>query len=386
MKVLLLSTYGVSLKLWEKLGLIDREISLYKQLLNKGVEFKLLTYGDNKDLEYNHLLNNISILPINKYINSRSSILSLFKSFLIPIKLKGVFKEIDIIKTNQVDGWWISLLAKFLYKKKIIIRAGYGWLGNYISRAKIHRNMSYLKYIFNYIFIFLFEYLAYRLADEIISTNKSDIQFMIKKFKLKKKIRKKIHLIPNFIDTNIFKPLELEKKNNHILFIGRLSLEKNLFNLFEAFKDLKNYTLHIIGIGPLKEELIVKAKEFGIKVNLLGKYPNNLLPEIINQYDLFILPSFYEGNPKVLLEAMSCGIACIGTNVRGINNIIKHNENGYLSEIYPSSIRNAILTLENDAVIREKLGKNARKFIINNYSLELVVNKEYLLYEQILRK
>ena len=83
---------------------------------------------------------------------------------------------------------------------------------------------------------------------------------------------------------------------------------------------------------------------------------------------------------------MSCGIACIGTNVRGINNIIKHNENGYLSEIYPSSIRNAILTLENDAVIREKLGKNARKFIINNYSLELVVNKEYLLYEQILRK
>ena len=386
MKVLLLSTYGVSLKLWEKLGLIDREISLYKQLLNKGVEFKLLTYGDNKDLEYNHLLNNISILPINKYINSRSSILSLFKSFLIPIKLKGVFKEIDIIKTNQVDGWWIALLAKFLYKKKIIIRAGYGWLRNYLSRAKIHRNMSYLKYIFNYIFIFLFEYLAYRLADEIISTNKSDIQFMIKKFKLKKKIRKKIHLIPNFIDTNIFNPLELEKKKNHILFIGRLSLEKNLFNLFEAFKDLKNYTLHIIGIGPLKEELIVKAKEFGIKVNLLGKYPNNLLPEIINQYNLFILPSFYEGNPKVLLEAMSCGIACIGTNVRGINNIIKHNENGYLSEIYPSSIRNAILTLENDAVIREKLGKNARKFIINNYSLELVVNKEYLLYEQILRK
>jgi len=386
MKVLLLSTYGVSLKLWEKLGLIDREISLYKHLIDKGVEFKLLTYGDNSDLEYNHLLNNISILPIKKYIKSRSIILSIFKSFLLPIKLKGVFKEIDIIKTNQVDGWWISLLAKILYKKKIIIRAGYGWLRNYVSKANIHRDMNYLKYIINYIFIFFLEFLAYRLADGIILTNKSDIKFIIKKFKLKKKTRKKIHLIPNFIDKNIFKPLELEKKNNHVLFIGRLSSEKNLFNLFQALKDLKKYTLHIIGIGPLKEDLKIKAEEFDINVNFLGRYPNNLLPEIINQYNIFILPSFYEGNPKVLLEAMSCGLACIGTNVRGIKDIIEHNKNGYLCEIYPNSIRNAILTLENNEIIREKLGKNARTFIINNYSLELVVNKEYRVYKQILRK
>lgn len=386
MKVLLLSTYGVSLKLWEKLGLIDREISLYKHLIDMGVEFKLLTYGDNRDLEYNHLLNNISILPINKYIKSRSIILSIFKSFILPIKLKCVFKEIDIIKTNQVDGWWVSLLAKFLYKKKIIIRAGYGWLRNYVSRANIHRDMNYLKYIINYIFIFFFEFLAYRLADGIISSNISDIQFIIKKFKLKKKTRKKIHLIPNFIDTNIFKPLYLEKKKTRILFIGRLSLEKNLFNLFQALKDLKKYTLDIIGIGHLKEDLKIKAKEFDIKVNFLGRYPNNLLPTIISQYNIFILPSFYEGNPKVLLEAMSCGIACIGSNVRGIKDIIEHNKNGYLCEISPISIRNAILTLENDEGMREKLGKNARTFIINNYSLELVVNKEYRVYKQVLRK
>ena len=386
MKVLLLSTYGVSLKLWEKLGLIDSEISLYKHLIDMGVEFKLLTYGDNRDLEYNHLLNNISILPINKYIKSRSIIISIFKSFILPIKLKGVFKEIDIIKTNQVDGWWVSLLAKFLYKKKIIIRAGYGWLRNYVSRANIHRDMNYLKYIINYIFIFFFEFLAYRLADGIISSNISDIQFIIKKFKLKKKTRKKIHLIPNFIDKNIFKPLYLEKKKNRILFIGRLSLEKNLFNLFQALKDLKKYTLDIIGIGHLKEDLKIKAKEFDIKVNFLGRYPNNLLPTIISQYNIFILPSFYEGNPKVLLEAMSCGIACIGSNVRGIKDIIEHNKNGYLCEISPISIRNAILTLENDEGMREKLGKNARTFIINNYSLELVVNKEYRVYKQVLRK
>ncbi len=385
MKVLLLFTYGVSLKLWDKLGLIDREISLYKHLYNKGVEFKLLTYGDNKDLEYNHFLENIRVLPINKYISSKNIILTILKSFFLPLKLRHEFKDFDIIKTNQVNGWWIALFAKIFYKKKIIIRAGYGWLRNYLSRAKIYRNMNYFKFIINYIFIFLLEFLAYKIADGIISTNKSDINFIKKTFKLKKKIRNKIHLIPNFVDKNIFKPIEIEKKKSHILFIGRLGLEKNLFNLFEALIDLKKITLDIIGSGHLKEELIAKTKEFDINVNFLGRYPNTQLPKIINQYNILILPSFYEGNPKVLLEAMSCGIACIGTNVRGIREIIIHNENGYLCEINPNSIKNAILKLENDRILRERLGRNARVFINNNYSLESIVNREYQIYKQILK-
>ena len=97
------------------------------------------------------------------------------------------------------------------------------------------------------------------------------------------------------------------------------------------------------------------------------------------------MPSIAEGNPKVLLEAMSCGIACIGSNIRGINNIIKHKENGFLCETDSISIRDAIVELYNDENLRNKIGKNARKFILDNCSLELITEKEYSFYQEILK-
>ena len=80
---------------------------------------------------------------------------------------------------------------------------------------------------------------------------------------------------------------------------------------------------------------------------------------------------------------MSCGISCIGTNVRGINNIIKHKENGYLCETDSISIRNAIILLYNDKKLRKKIGQEAREFIVNNCSLESIANKEFLLYKSL---
>ena len=97
------------------------------------------------------------------------------------------------------------------------------------------------------------------------------------------------------------------------------------------------------------------------------------------------MPSFSEGNPKALLEAMSCGIACIGTNVKGINNIINHKQNGYLCEKSSNSIKEAILTLYKDINLRKKIAENARKFILDNCSLNSIVQKEFLLYQEILR-
>jgi glycosyltransferase involved in cell wall biosynthesis len=225
------------------------------------------------------------------------------------------------------------------------------------------------------------------MADGIIVTGDYDIPFIVKCFKLKRKYKKnKIRLFYNFIDDILFKPTSYEKKDKHIIFIGRLSYEKNLFNLLEAFKELNGFVLDIIGTGPEEEKLKHKAKKLGINANFLGIIPNNEIPEKLNQYQIFILPSFSEGNPKALLEAMSCGVACIGTNVKGINNIIKHKQNGYLCEKSPISIKKAILNLYNDENFRKKLGKNARKFILDNCSLTSLVEKEYLFYQEILRR
>jgi glycosyltransferase involved in cell wall biosynthesis len=384
MKVLLTFTHDVSLEKWESDGIIYREVSLYKELSKKNVDVSFLTYGTNEDLKYSDLLGDIKVYPVFNYIKSKSWVLQLIKSLFIPLKLKNVIKEIDIIKTNQINGSWISCISKILFKKRIIIRSGFEWLYGHRTFFNKKGIKQYIKYLLRYVYIFIIELISYKMADRIIMTGDYDIPFIVKCFKLKRKLKKnKIRLFYNYIDENLFKPALEKKKDKHVLFIGRLSYEKNLFNLLEAFKELDGFVLDIIGTGPEEEKLKNKAKQIGINANFLGIIPNNEIPEKLNQYQIFILPSLSEGNPKALLEAMSCGVACIGTNVKGINNIIKHKQNGYLCEKTSNSIKEAILTIYRDINLRKKIEGNARKFILENCSLNSIVQKEFLLYQEI---
>ena len=386
MRVLLTFTYGVSLNDWNDRGIITHEISLYKKLTeNNKNKFHFLTFGTDNDYKYSDLLEEIEIIPVFDKITSRIPKFHFIKSLLLPIRLKKLLNDIDIIKTNQIRGSWIACIAKILFRKKIIIRGGYEWLSRYRDFANKNGIKLYLKYLINYTWIFLNELFAFRLADGIILTNKEDISFIVKCFKLKKKYKnRKIKFIINFVDTDVFKPLSVQKKEKHIIFIGNIKKVKNLENLCRAFKDLKGFCLDIIGNGPFTKRLMYMVKELDLNVNFLGTIPNNKIPEILNQYEILILPSYYEGNPKVLLEAMSCGIACIGSNIQGINSIIKHKENGYLCGTSYIEIRKAIEKLGADENLRSKLGKNARNYIIENCSLNSIAQQEYLFYRKVL--
>jgi len=384
MRILITFTYGVSLEKWFNTGIIYRELELYKRLSQKNVKYSLLTYGDLKDLNYTPILGDIKVIPVKKYITSKISHFKFLKTLILPIRLKHLFSRIDIIKTNQMEGILIACIAKLLFRKKLIVRCGYEWLRTYISNYKIKENKNYIKYVLRYIWMYMIEFISYKLADGIILTNKQDIQFIVKTFRLENK-KEKIKLFYNFINPDLFKPLALTKKDKTVLFIGRLTEEKNLFNLIKAFKGLNNFSLDIIGNGPLERKLLESARDHGVHVNFLGIFPNNKLPEIINQYPIYILPSFYEGNPKTLLEVMSCEVACIGTDVLGINNIIRHEINGFLCDTNPESIKSAILEVYKNKKLRDKISKNARKFILENCSLDLIASREYLFYKEILK-
>ncbi len=386
MKLLLTFTYGVSLQDWYNNGLLSREVSLYKRLSDKGVHINFLTFGDKNDLIHTNSLGKIKVIPIKKFLSSNIPKLHFIKSLFLPLKLKNEFNGVDIIKTNQLSGSWISCIAKLIYRKKLIIRGGFEKLNRRILFYKKKGIVNTIKYFIQYILIFIYELIAYKLADGIIFSNLQDINFIIRVFKLKKKYKqKKIRHIFNHVNTDLFRPINCPKKNKHILFIGRLEWEKNLFMLLDAIKNLEEFTLDIIGSGTYLEKLKEKVSNQKIKVNFLERIPNNKLPAIINQYQIFIIPSFYEGNPKVLLEAMSCGLSCIGSNIQGINNIIKHRENGYLCELSPKSIQNAIKYVYENKPLRRQMGNKARKFAINNCSLESIAQMEYVFYQEILK-
>jgi glycosyltransferase involved in cell wall biosynthesis len=364
-RLALFFTCGLSLKIWEDGGNLSREIKPYEELAKYLDKIYFFTYGDTHDRQYHRLL------PQDIRIFSARVVLpSTVYSLLLPFFYREEIRGADILKTNQMSGAWTAVLAKWLYRRKLVIRCGYEWLffSENQKRALWERKI-----------IYFIEEIAYRAADKIILTSKEDKKFVEDRFKVSSS---KIEVIPNYIDTELFRPLNIREETNGILFVGRLAEQKNLFNLIEAISGTA-LELVIIGSGSLKEELESFAKEKQVKLKLKGNIPNKKLPEELNKSEIFVLPSFYEGCPKTLLEAMACGLPCIGTNVEGIREIIKHRENGYLCAANSESIRKAICEVLEDKALREKIGQNARKTILENFSLDKVVEKEVEIYKSL---
>jgi len=364
MTLALFFTEGVSFKIWEKVGNLDREIKPYQELARYFDEILFLTYGGKDDLRYQDFLpENIKVLP------NKQKIPSLIYSFLFPFLHQKELRKVDIFKTNQMFGSWTAIMAKFLFRKKLIVRQGYQ-LSVFAPKKSIKR--------WKLLIIRFLEKLAYRKADAIIVTLKRDKKYIEEKYNI---LSEKIKYIPNYIDTELFKPLDVPKENR-ICFVGRLEKQKNLFNLIKAISGL-NIKLVIFGAGSLKKDLQDFSKQLKTDVEFKGNVSNKDLPKEFNKSKLFILPSLYEGCPKVLLEAMACRLPVIGADVYGINEIIKDKENGYLCGTDVLSISKAIIEVLNDKGLQEKLSKNARKTILQNFSLEKILEKEKNIYDNL---
>ena len=134
--------------------------------------------------------------------------------------------------------------------------------------------------------------------------------------------------------------------------------------------DLK---LTLVGEGKLRPELQETFPETDGRVRWEGNIPNHELPDYLNDATVFVLPSLYEGHPKVLIEAMACGVPVIGADSPGIRDLIVHRENGYLCGTDPDSIGHALEELLGDPGLRERISCNARRFAVVNYSLDKIV-------------
>lgn len=360
-------TRGISLKKWDEIGVLEREIKPYQKLAESFDAVYIFTYGGETDREYQKLF------PKNVFIvNKPKSIPVFLYSFIFPLIHRNILKNVQIIKTNQMDGSWSAVIAKKLYGAKLVVRCGYEWLQT-IEKAG--------KSVFKRKIATTVERIAYRNADKIIVTSDNIKDFVTARFSIP---AEKITIIANFVDTELFKPLPIEKQKNRIIFIGRLEKEKNLKNLLATLKGL-DAELVVIGNGSLRPELEAIAQNDQTKVSFLGNVPQRDLPNELNKSRIFILPSLYEGNPKVLLEAMSCSLACIGSNVSGISAIINDGMNGLLSEIDSKSLRANILKLLENPDLCDRLGEQARMKILADNSFSKILQIELNLYDQLLR-
>ncbi len=354
-------TRGLSLEKWQKIGSLTREIKLYRALAGYFNQLYIFSYGCF-DTQFHNLF------PPNVIIIDRPKYLPVFLySWLLPFWHFKILRTINFYKTNQMDGSWSAVIAKiFNPQAKLIIRCGYEWLWFII------KNKKWLKKLV----AFWVEKMAYKSADKIILTSLADKDFVIKTFKISSN---KILVIPNFVDTDIFKPLNLPKQQQ-VIFVGRLESQKNLINLFKAFAGL-TCGLVIVGEGSQRGFLEALALKLNLSVKFLGNLPQTELVKVLNQSQIFILPSYFEGNPKTLLEAMACGLACVGTNVSGINNVITDQYNGVLCETDVLSIKNTILNLLNNQTLQTSLAQMAAETVKLNNAFGVCFNQEFDYYK-----
>jgi len=148
-----------------------------------------------------------------------------------------------------------------------------------------------------------------------------------------------------------------------ILHIGRFSQEKNHKGLIDSFKVFHskkpNSVLKLIGAGPLFEDIKKYASDNGLDgaISFMG-IQTNVYP-YINESDIFVLPSIYEGIPMTLIEAMGTAIPIVATNVGGIPNMLSNDESALLTAVNSSEIADALIKLADNIALREKLGCGA---------------------------
>lgn len=155
----------------------------------------------------------------------------------------------------------------------------------------------------------------------------------------------KIAVIPNGVDTDLFKPMNqqgcreilgLPLTTKIVLFIGNLVHIKGVDYLMDAFSQVSvkydSAILIIVGDGNLKGHFIKKAKCLGLegKIKFISRQPHNKIPLWMNACDVFCLPSLNEGCPNVILETLACGKPVVATKVGGIPEIISSEDYGIL--------------------------------------------------------
>lgn len=294
-------------------------------------------------------------------------------------KAKQIIKneKVQTVLTQEPFGNLLAWLVLHGYCIKLVNMM----CQDYIKYIKVsHRN------IFSKYSLMFLNWLCLK-----ISCRRTDVIVLSKDLK-KKAVgygSKKITPLPIYgINLKIFYPQRKKMEGTNLVIVARLSPEKGHKYLFEALKkineDNPNWILHVIGGGPLQEDLEELRNDLGLKGKIFfyGYLEHKEVAEYYNSSDLFILPSLEEGLGYVSGEALACGCPVIASNVGGIPDIVIDGKTGLLFE--PKDVDdlkdkiNYMINNKNDAL---KMAEAGRQHIIKNYNGEKVMEQ----FESILR-
>ncbi len=167
-----------------------------------------------------------------------------------------------------------------------------------------------------------------------------------------------------------------------LLFVGALLEKKGIFVLLETARILRkyldNFVVTYVGTGPLAEKLACRVREAGLDDHVElkgGVFGERALLDEFDAADLFLLPTYAEGFPRVIFEAMARGVPVISTRVSGIPTLVKDGRDALLvNPGSPEEVAEAILKISGDGPLRRSLIKHGRE-MAEEYTLEKTVRR-----------
>ncbi len=283
----------------------------------------------------------------------------------MPLRLAPYFRELDVLRCTSLLGTIPAIVAKAVHRLPFVFTYG----ADYLKIAEIHgRSRMHLR---------KWRWLqaaAMRLASAVIVQNEA----MGGQLQAEYPVARIVHL-PNWVDTDHFRPGCVTKTEKTVLYVGRLVEEKNLMALATACYRT-GATLTCLGEGPLRDTLHQASRAMGVKINLPGPVPWGSLPRYYPEHAVFAMVSKTEGHCKALAEAMAAGMTCLVSKAAtegmtpGINCL----------QVDPdvTSIALGLEVLFTDLDLAAKLGVGARRTAVDLWDrAELLRRERNLLLE-----
>jgi glycosyltransferase involved in cell wall biosynthesis len=286
---------------------------------------------------------------------------------LIPGRIVSIIKQYDIIHYHEFDLSF-PLFSYFIHKQKIFHLHGL--------------DTDFLKW--NHLARIAFK----NVAGYYIATSKAIMNDLI----TLGIPESRTFYLPNGIDTDKFAPKDTERQENLLLFIGRVQRKKGIEVLLDSLKHVRT-PVELVIAGPILKSyqlaLMKKISESEIlshkhKVRFLGQINTETAVSWYQKASICVLPSFDEGLPLVLLEALSCEAPVIATPVGGVPDVIVDSESGLFVPVRDSKmLAEKIQLLLDNKKLRDNLGKKGRMRVVHNFSLDQSVSKLCALYSRI---
>jgi glycosyltransferase involved in cell wall biosynthesis len=172
-----------------------------------------------------------------------------------------------------------------------------------------------------------------------------------------------------------------------VLYVGRFSAEKNLDTLVTAAAELarrRPLRLVLVGGGPLEAAVRAQARAAGLDVEFPGVVPQERLPELYREADAFVLASFTEGHPKVLIEALASGVPCVASDCEGNRSLVTDGVTGLLFDPRRAAdLAESLARVLDDEGLAKGLGQAGRELAVARYDLGALVSREIALLRRV---